>query len=291
MKANLHCRSEAAPRSGFTLIELLVVIAIIAILAAMILPALGKAKTRAQGISCMNNTKQLMMAWRMYIEDNRDTLPFAYGTVANAAPYVWVPSGGDKNINPDPGGERTRGNWDYDYTIKQSLIWPYCGNATAIWHCPADHSFGINNQGQRIPRVRSVAMNNWVGGNGDTPPKYKGYWGAGGEWVVFRKLTQMNRPGPSMTFVLLDEWEKSINDGYFVTEMDGYPNAATTKLVDFPAFYHNNAAGFAFADGHSEIHRWIDSRTFNPPKDPVVTASPNNRDVQWMQERSTRLAL
>lgn len=290
MKMKPRRDSTVGMVSGFTLIELLVVIAIIAILAAMILPALGKAKTKAQGIHCMNNTKQLTMAWRMYIEDNRDTLPFAYASIASAIPFTWVPSGGDKNINPDPGGERTRGNWDADYTIKKSLLWPYCGNSQGIWKCPADKSYAINNQNQRVPRVRSVAMNNWVGGNGDSPPEYKGYWGAANKWVVFRKLSQMVRPGPSMTFVLLDEYEKSINDGYFVTEMDGYPNGATTKLVDFPAFYHNNAAGFSFADGHSEIHRWRDPQTFNPPVNLAVINDPNNVDVQWMQERCTRVA-
>lgn len=90
-----------------------------------------------------------------------------------------------------------------------------------------------------------------------------------------------------MTFVMLDEWQESINDGYFVTEMDGWPNPNTTKIVDFPASYHNRAAGFAFADGHSEIHRWLDPRTYNP-KLPLNQPTPNNRDVLWMQERSTR---
>jgi prepilin-type N-terminal cleavage/methylation domain-containing protein/prepilin-type processing-associated H-X9-DG protein len=275
-------------KGGFTLIELLVVIAIIAILAAMLLPALSRAKVRAQGTGCMNNSKQLMMAWRMYAEDNKDSIPFAYATVPAAVPYVWVPSG--PPFDRDPPNPRTQGNWDYDNTIRKSPIWPYCGNSVAIWHCPGDTSYGISPTGLRVPGLRSYSMNNWVGGNGDTPPLYKGYWGGGGNWVVFRKITGMLRPGPSMTFVLLDERQDSINDGYFVTEMDGYPSLASTKIVDYPASYHNNAAGFAFADGHSEIHRWKDGRTI-PPLSSTLNlnvSSPNNQDVFWMQDHSTR---
>ncbi len=185
---------RAKPRSrhddgitGFTLIELLVVIAIIAILAAMLLPALSRAKTKAQGVQCMNNSRQLMMAWRMYAEENRDVLPFGYGTIAAAAPYVWVK--GYIDVNNDA----SRENWDVDYTIKQSLIWPFC-SSPEIFRCPADPSTAINAQGQRVRRVRSMAMSNWVGGNGNDPPSYRGYWGLAGRWKVYRKITQMVTP-------------------------------------------------------------------------------------------------
>jgi len=273
---------------AFTLIELLVVIAIIAILAAMILPALGKAKTKAQGIQCMNNSKQLMVAWRLYAEDNREELPYAYATVTPAKFYAWVPSGPPYDL--DYLNHSTQGNWDYDVTIRKSPIWPYCGNAVGIWHCPADTSYGINKAGQRVPRTRSMSMSNWVGGNGDSPPTYKGFWGPNGNWVVFRKLSQMIRPGPSMTYVLLDERQDSINDAYFVVEMDGYPDIKTTELVDYPASYHNGACGFAFGDGHSEIHKWRDGRTMPPITASEVSGkpSPGNQDVFWMQDHSTR---
>lgn len=233
-----------------------------------------------------------MMAWRMYAEDSRDALLFAYGTTAAAKPYTWIPSGPPYDLDDTPGNERVQGNWDYDNTIKKSPMWPYCGNSVGIWHCPADTSFGINPLGQRVPRTRSMSMSNWVGGNGDVPPNkdYRGYWGQGANWIVFTKLTAMIRPGPSMTFVLLDERQDSINDGYLVTEMDGYPSLASTKIVDYPASYHNSAAGFAFADGHSEIHRWKDPRTTPPIRSALQlnVASPNNLDVFWMQDHSTR---
>ncbi len=271
------------PSRAFTLIELLVVIAIIAILAAMLLPALARAKCRSHGIGCMNNTRQLTLAWRMYAEDNRDILPFAYATDPLVAPYVWVPGYLD-DANPSAAD-----NWNLDITVKKSILWPYCGNSAGIWHCPADTSYGINNLGQRVPRVRSVTMSNWVGGNGNSPiNQYKGGWGLNSpSSVVFRKLSQMLRPGPAMTFVILDERQDSINDAYFVTEMDGYPNPATTKIVDYPASYHCIAAGFAFGDGHSEIHRWKDPRTYPPIRVglPLNVPSPNNQDVTWMRDR------
>ena len=130
----------------------------------------------------------------------------------------------------------------------------------------------------------------WVGGRGDTPDPRAG-WSQGANWKVFRKLTEMIRPGPAKTFVLLDEWEDSINDGFFVVQMDGYPDISQTVMGDFPASYHGQAAGFAFADGHSEIHKWQDPRTCPPLTTEVShnVIQPNSKDVYWLQDHSTRV--
>ncbi|MEO8429793.1 MAG: hypothetical protein ABI651_22110, partial [Verrucomicrobiota bacterium] len=162
-----------------------------------------------------------------------------------------------------------------------------------IWKCPADKSTAINNKGQVVPRIRSMSMNCWVGGPGWnnsgpwTPNVKKG-------WKVYIKSIDMADPGPSGTWVFLDEREDSINDGYFVVDMAGYPDQPNRwKIVDYPASYHNRAGGFSFADGHSEIKKWRDGRTtpsISKADRPLDVTSPNNKDVFWMQERSTRMS-
>lgn len=275
---------------GFTLIELLVVIAIIAILAAMLLPALSKAKSRAQGIGCMNNTRQLMFGWRMYAEDNNDSLLYAYGSVATSLPYVWCGNAWGVYIL-DFYTPTLQGNWDTNSTIRTSLMFPYVGRSDGVWHCPADTSFGINPAGQHVLRPRSMSMSNWVGGNGDSPDTgYKGFWGLSAQYSkVARKLSDITagQPGPANTFVLLDERPESINDGYFVVEMDGYSTTSlsSAELVDYPGIAHGGACGFGFADGHAEIHKWVDAvlSASLPPATKTYPAA-QAKDIRWMQD-------
>jgi prepilin-type N-terminal cleavage/methylation domain-containing protein len=282
-------------RTGFTLIELLVVIAIIAILAALLLPALSKARERGQAVICLNNTKQLLVAWELYASDHEDVLPYNLGMAGSSF--------------------RTNANWVNDVmtwgldsdntnlaTISQASLGVYSGS-TAVYHCPSDNVLStVQAAAGWTGRIRSYSMNALVGDAGDfstnginiNDPDYR----------QFFKLSQILQPAE--IFVFLDEHPDSIDDGYFVNKesttvsADAYgaggsgggAGGSYAEWTDLPASYHNRSTAFSFADGHSSLHHWSGSATTPPSLPnaatlPVPVPSSNPADVtdfQWVLE-------
>jgi prepilin-type N-terminal cleavage/methylation domain-containing protein len=272
---DMKFRYSPSPKA-FTLIELLVVIAIIAILAALLLPALSKARIRAQGTYCMNNEKQLALAWLMYADDNQQTLvanagygqsPTAVAGGLYAPNLCWVVGNVSSAANQYVPGVEDITNTTL---LSGSLLGPYAKNVS-IYKCPADPG---NPPG--TVRVRSVSMNDYMHGDG-----------GGTKAANFvNNIHTSDIRYPSQSFVFLDERSSTINDGYFEILMTTTFSSITVD--DMPANYHANAGGFSFADGHALVRPWKTS-LFNTPASVSVAGSsaPNNPDYVWLIMNTT----
>jgi prepilin-type N-terminal cleavage/methylation domain-containing protein/prepilin-type processing-associated H-X9-DG protein len=276
------------PKRGraFTLVELLVVIAIIAIIASLILPALARAKARAQGSSCLNNTRQLGLAWLIYADEHNGLLAYNLGnarTAAVATPLLTQsPSMADNWVNNVLSWELTPDNTNAAAVVETGLG-PYTSKSAALYRCPSDNVISdLQRAAGWQSRVRSYSMNAMVGDAGGFSKTGVNLNNPG--YVQFFRMFSI--PRPADIFVFLDEHPDSIDDGYFLNR-----DMATPTWNDLPASYHDGAASFSFADGHSEHHHWQNGSTKQPPRAYAINAplpmpiSDGLQDYTWVLTR------
>jgi prepilin-type N-terminal cleavage/methylation domain-containing protein/prepilin-type processing-associated H-X9-DG protein len=282
-------RGETKP-PGFTLIELLVVIAIIAILAAMLLPALSRAKMKAQAAACVSNSKQLQTCWQLYAMDNNDRIvPNAQNQLPQDQGFSWVDIPLDNNALP----ASTNVN-----LVTRGLLFAY-NKSSKIYVCPGQHGVYDTSQGTEIPLppARSFSISEQMCGglvashNGDIATVILP--GNPGDLPPNQKTTQINRPGPAQAFVFMDESECTIGfaGGFWITDIELVflnPTAYQSWSWNYPGFRHGSTASVSFADGHTELHKWLDpdpSRIKPDGNYAPFGGLKAGRDLQWVRDR------
>ncbi len=288
MKPSLKTPRANAVNWAFTLIELLVVIAIIAILAAMLLPALAGAKRKAQAISCMNNYKQLTLAWHMYVGDNNETLPLNNDRNATPPPGAisWVYSSANDVMNWTTANYNT--NTAFINNDQLSSMADYVAKSTPIFHCPADNFLSAAQRAAHWTyRVRSSAMDAAIGGGAK-------YFTNTTWFYNVKKSSDFHQPGPSDCFLFTDEHPDSIDDGAFYINPT-YTGGTSSTFIELPGSNHGGASGVAFADGHAEMHKMFMGAVPVAANSPAGTYATKNSppptpaaesDLLWFSQRT-----